>query len=102
MAKVKGSFFKACESGDLTTIGSVLEENPDAHKVFSSGLQAIHHAAWYNQKAAIELLLCKGADINGQTETGKTALSIAVHNGCFERCIRSSSRAPTSICRFPR
>jgi len=84
MAKVKGSFFKACESGDLVMIRNVLEENPDAYNAVATGMQAIHFAAIGNQKAAVELLLSKGADINGRNDIGQTAVSLATEYGSMD------------------
>jgi hypothetical protein len=80
MAKVKLEFFKAAQSGNLEILRRVLEENPDAHKAFSGGMQALHHAARYNQPAAIDLLLEKGAEINSRCPNGMTAVSLATES----------------------
>jgi len=83
MPKVTSQFFEAAKTGKLDVLRNTLDSNPEAHKAFSGGMQALHFAARHNQSAAVALLLSRGADINCQATNGMTAVSWAT-NGSLD------------------
>ena len=64
---------RAAEQGDLSKLSTLLERHPDLAKAKDErpGATALHYAAWSGHKAAIEILLKYGADINLLDDTNQ-------------------------------
>ncbi len=68
--------------GDIETLKQQLDHNPElVHAENELGKQPMHYAVYYNQEAALELLLAAGADVNAADKTGMTPLHVAALMG---------------------
>lgn len=68
--------------GDLEALRLRLEDDPAlVHAENELGKQPMHYAVYYNQEAALELLLATGADVNAADKTGMTPLHVAALMG---------------------
>ena len=99
MSKVTAQFFQAAKIGQLDVLRNTLDATPEAHKAFSGGMQALHYAARYNQAAAVELLLSKGAEIDSRCPNGMTAICLATTTPALDTIpVLISKGADLNIC----
>ncbi len=78
-------FMHAAGRGYDQGILNFLEKHGNTYvdvKRHSVGKSALHEAAYWGCITTVELLLNKGASIEGRTETGATALICAARGGC--------------------
>ncbi len=69
------SFFDAIRQGDLETISSLGEKNPDLYGSRDSrGSTPLILAAYYNREATVDYLLQKGVPVDEKDGAGNTAL----------------------------
>lgn len=69
----------AADRGDVATLKAMLDNDPQlaqATDQFGNGL--LHAAARAGRKVAVELLVDKGANVNGRNDRGETALLLVV------------------------
>ncbi|MCC6697008.1 MAG: ankyrin repeat domain-containing protein [Candidatus Hydrogenedentes bacterium] len=79
---------EAIAKGDLQTVQSVLDSNPDAlYSVDMMGQTPLHYAARTNNKEIIELLLEKGADPGIMNDEGVTPADTARAAGASQEII---------------
>lgn len=68
--------------GDMESLRLRIEHDPAlVHSENELGKQPMHYAVYYNQEAALELLLAAGADVNAADKTGMTPLHVAALMG---------------------
>ena len=76
------AFDAAVAAGDLDAMRTLLKEHPSlVNTADPQGGTPLHAATFRGDKAAVELLLSKGADVNAQKKDGWTALHFAAVNG---------------------
>ncbi len=77
-APPEAAFLEAVRSGDTAAVAAWLDRDPDAlRRADPEGLQPIHFAAYFGQKAVVELLVARGADLRAGGPLG-TPLHAAV------------------------
>ncbi len=72
--------FVAASAGELQVVNFLLDHGADINLV-SGGDTALNAATAHGNKAMVELLLSRGADVNARVTTGGTVLHTAVENG---------------------
>lgn len=65
---VEGRLFDAAREGDLGVLDTLLDANPDGLRARMDGFTLLHVAAHQGQRAAVELLLGRGLDVNVRDE----------------------------------
>ncbi|KAL1124500.1 hypothetical protein AAG570_001126 [Ranatra chinensis] len=73
----------ASQNGHLDVIRLLLRHNADVEIEDKDGDRAIHHAAFGNEPAVMELLAKAGADLNIRNSRRQTPLHIGVNKGFF-------------------
>lgn len=74
------ALIQAVQLGDLLEARRWLDTDPGLAQEFDeTGATAAHHAAWHGQRAALELLVARGADLNlRDLEVGATPAGWAI------------------------
>jgi ankyrin repeat protein len=76
---------KAVRKADVREIKALLDKNPRLARVRdSSGYSPLHWAAIDGHREVVELLLDRGAEVNGRTTFGNTPLHLASRAGRLE------------------
>ena len=76
----------AAFEGDLLLLENLIMTEEDANLIDDTGATPLHHAARGKDDCVSFLLGC-GADVEAQTQAGKTALHIAAYQGAL-RCAK--------------
>jgi hypothetical protein len=77
-----GAIHEAAGSNDLALVKSLLARSPKlARSTDESGRTPLHIAAAAGNKAMVELLLAKGADVRASDKSGQTAFEAAFEEG---------------------
>ncbi len=71
----------ASQNGHLEVIRILLRFNSELEIEDKDGDRAVHHAAFGDEPAVMELLARAGADLNARNKRRQTALHIAVNKG---------------------
>ncbi len=73
---------KAAQKGDMETVRSLVENNPDlVNAVDDSKRTPLHYAALSQNPALVEFLISRGADIKARELNGGTPLHFAAYGG---------------------
>ena len=89
----------AARDGDLALLAQMLDAGADINAQLADGWTALMIAAYHDQPAAVRALLSHGADAALQTDTGRTARSIALglsHQECYRLLTNNATRALSS------
>jgi len=81
-----GPIHDATTNGDVDTVKRLLAQNPNliSSRDEKYGQSPLHVAAFNGNKAIVELLLGKGADVNAKANNGATPLHLAAVRGSVE------------------
>ncbi|CAG9825197.1 unnamed protein product [Phaedon cochleariae] len=71
----------ASQNGHLDVIGALLRCRADVEIEDKDGDRAVHHAAFGDEPAVVQLLARAGADLNARNKRRQTALHIGVNKG---------------------
>jgi ankyrin repeat protein len=84
---IEGRLFEGARTGDVATLGALLDEHPDKLHTRTRPYEQtlLHVAAQHAQPAAVELLLRRGLDVNTREKCDNTyAMHWAAATGCLE------------------
>ncbi|XP_072375506.1 ankyrin repeat and SAM domain-containing protein 1A-like, partial [Diabrotica undecimpunctata] len=71
----------ASQNGHLEVISVLLRHHADVEIEDKDGDRAVHHAAFGDEPAVVQLLAHAGADLNARNKRRQTALHIGVNKG---------------------
>lgn len=73
--------YKAAQKSDVQAVKNLLDKGVDVNSKSSTGSYPIHAAAASNDKAMLDLLIAKGANLGVQNKEGDTPLICATKYG---------------------
>jgi uncharacterized protein len=80
--RASGSIREAVRKADITRIRTLLDKNPNLVRARdSSGYTPLHWASIDGNREVVELLIDRGAEVNGRTPYGLTPLHLASRAG---------------------
>ena len=88
---------EAAKRRDMSAVRTLIAAGTDVNARFGDGSTALHWAAYWDQRDAVELLLAAGARVDAADDHGITPLWLACANGAqatmVERLLRAGTNA---------